>query len=145
MFRFARPAVFGAFDGLTVVLGVLFSLAGAPRLVLPTAVGVAVAEGVGMAAGEWLSESDSGFAASAVIGAATMTGSVLPAVPYAVVSGRAAVAGSVVVFAALGVVISAIRARQRGWRRALVETFGVLVAVAVAVAVCEAVTPRGAV
>lgn len=138
-----RPAVFGTFDGLTAVLGVLLSLHGHPGWVLPSALGLAVAEGVGMAAGEWLSDSQAGLAAPGVIGAATAAGSLLPAIPFALLPGGWAVAGSALVLVVLGTGIAAVRARERGWPRALAETFGVLTAALVAVAVCMAVTPGG--
>jgi VIT1/CCC1 family predicted Fe2+/Mn2+ transporter len=139
-----RPAVFGSFDGLTAILGVLLSLSHQPRLILPAALGLAVAEGVGMCAGEWLSDSDSGFGAAAVIGLATAAGSILPAFPYALLPRGMAVAVSVAVFALMGTAISAARARERGWVRSLIETFGVLVVALVAVVVCELLTPGGA-
>jgi VIT1/CCC1 family predicted Fe2+/Mn2+ transporter len=142
--RFLRPAIFGAFDGLTVVLGVLFSLTGHPSLVLPTAVGVAVAEGVGMAAGEWLSDSDSGFAASLVIGVATIVGSIAPALPYAWLPPGPALIASVTVVAVLGAVITGMRSRARGWTRAVLETYGVLAVTILAVAAIEYLTPGGA-
>lgn len=141
--KLLKPAVFGTFDGLTAVLGVLLSLHGHPGWVLPSALGLAVAEGVGMAAGEWLSESGSGFAASGVIGGSTALGSLLPAVPFAVLPMPWAAVASALVLVALGAAIAAVRSRDRGWGRALLETFGVLVAALAAVAVCMVVTPAG--
>lgn len=138
-----RPAVFGTFDGVTAVLGILLSLHGHPGWVLPSALGLAVAEGVGMAAGEWLSDSGSGFAASGVIGAATALGSLLPAVPFAVLPMPWAAVASALALVALGVGISAIRSRDRGWGRGLLETFGVLAAALIAVGICMVVTPAG--
>lgn len=141
--RFARPAVFGATDGITVVVGVLLSLAHRPQLILAAALGVAVAEAVGMALGEWLSDSDSGLGSSVVIGGATAAASIAPAIPYALAGPAVAVPASVGVFAALGGVIAWVRARQRGWGRALLETYGVLVAAVVAVWLCELLAPGG--
>lgn len=139
-----RPAVFGTFDGLTSVLGILLSLRGHPDWVLPSALGLAVAEGVGMAAGEWLSDSGSGLTASGVIGTATALGSLLPAVPFALLPMPWAAVASALVLVALGVGIATVRSRDRSWGRALLETFGVLLAALVAVGVCMAVTPGGA-
>lgn len=136
-------AIFGAFDGLTVVLGVLFSLTGHAALILPTAFGVGLAEGIGMAAGQWLSESDDGFGASLVIGGATFLGTILPALPYLVLPARWAMVASVGVLAVLAGVITVMRAGERGLRRALLETYGVVIVVAVAVAVVEHFTPGG--
>ena len=137
------PAIFGAFDGLTVVLGVLFSLTGHPGLILPAAFGVGIAEGIGMAAGQWLSESDEGFGASLVIGAATFVGTILPALPYAVLPPRWAMVASIGVLAVLGGAITVMRMGERGLRRALLETYGVVIVAAVVVAVVEHFTPGG--
>lgn len=138
-----RPAVFGAADGLTCALGAILSLAGHSELVLRTAVALAAAECVGMAAGEWLSESGSGFRASAVIGLATGVGGALPALPYAWLAGSAAVWSSVAVFVACAGLITWARSGQRGWRRAAAETYGVLAVVAVAVALSQLALPSG--
>lgn len=137
-----RPAVFGTFDGLTAVLGVLLSLHGHPDWVLPSALGLAVAEGVGMAAGEWLSGEGTG-AAPAVIGAATALGSLLPAVPFAILPGAWAAPASLLIVAALAAGISAVRSDGRGWLRAAAETSGVLAAAFIAVTLCMALTPGG--
>lgn len=140
---FLSPAVFGAFDGSTSVIGVLLTLTGHPAQVLPTAFGLAVAGGVGMAAGQWLSQdTDAGLADAIVIGAATAIGTVLPAVPYALLGGTAAIAASAVVLILLGTVITAVRAHDpdRTWARAAAETYGVLLAVCAAVAICTLAT-----
>lgn len=140
---YLRPTIFGVFDGLTVVLGVLFSLGLAhPTLVFPAALGVGVAEGIGMAAGEWLSASDTGLGASAVIGAATVAGTVLPALPWLWLTGPFAFGLSGLLVVVIGVVIAALRG-DRGASLAAVETFGVLTATALAVFVVEYFTPGG--
>lgn len=137
------PAIFGAFDGMTVVLGVLFSLTGHPGLILAAAFGVGIAEGIGMAAGQWLSDSDDGFGASLVIGLATFVGTILPALPYAVLPSRWAMVASVGVLAVLAGAITAMRADERGLGRALAETYGVVVVAAVVVFVVEQFAPGG--
>ena len=138
-----RPAVFGAADGLTCALGAILSLSGHPDLVVRTAAALAVAECVGMAAGEWLSESSKGRAAAVVIGLATGVGGLLPALPYGWLRGAPAVAASAAVFVACAGGIAAARSVQRGWRRAVAETYGVLLVVAAAVALSQMITPRG--
>lgn len=137
------PAVFGSFDGATSVIGVLLTLAGHPGQVLPTAFGLAVAGGVGMAAGQWLSaDTDAGPSDAVVIGAATAGGTVVPALPYALLTGAAAIGASAAVLVLLGAAITAVRAHDpaRTWRRAAAETYGVLLAVCAAVAVCTLAT-----
>lgn len=129
----ARPAVFGAFDGVTCYLGVLFPLLGDPRLVLPTALGVGLAETVGMAAGEWQSASDNGLGASLVIGVASGLGAVLPALPYGFGAGVWARVVSALLVLAVTAAIATVRAPGRGVRRAFAESFGILAAVAAVV------------
>ena len=136
------PAVFGASDGATSLVGVLLTLTGHPQQIVPAALGLAVAGGVGMAAGSWLSrDSGAGLAASGVIGVATAVGTLLPALPYALWSGGTAMAASGGVLVALGTVITAVRARTEPWWRSAAETYGVLLAVCVAVGACALALP----
>lgn len=135
------PAIFGGFDGSTSVVGVLLTLTGHPEQIIPTALGLAVAGGVGMAAGAWLSDDeDAGPAEAAAIGIATAVGTMLPALPYAAMSGPAAVVCSALILILLGAAITRVRARDRSLRRAAVETYGVLAAVCVAVSLCSLLT-----
>lgn len=128
-----RPAVFGAFDGSTCYLGVLFPLMNSPHLVLPTALGVGLAETVGMAAGEWQSDSANGPGASLVIGTASGAGAILPALPYGFLPQDAARWTSVALLLGVVAVIACLRADARGPRRAFAESFGILGAVAAVV------------
>lgn len=137
-----RPAVFGAFDGLTSSLGVLLALASHPHLVLPAAVGVGTAEMVGMAAGQWQSDSDDGLGAAVVIGVATGAGCVLPAVPFAVLSSGPASVASAVLVLAVTAAIARLRA-DRGRVRAAVESYAILAATAVVVLLVHLLTPGG--
>ena len=135
------PAVFGSFDGATSVVGVLLTLTGHPGQILPTALGLAVAGGVGMAAGSWLStDTEAGPREAAVIGAATAAGTLLPALPYLLWAGAAATACSGLLLILLGAAITAVRARDRSLGRAAVETYGVLVAVSAAVTLAALAT-----
>lgn len=140
----ARPLIFGAVDGMTCAIGVILSLHHHPDLVFLGAFGVGVAEFVGMGAGEWLSDdSPNGFGASAAIGAAAGIGAVLPALPYLIASGTAAIVGSIAVLLVVCSVIAAARAGQRGVGRAVAETYGVLAVVFAAVLACGLLTPGG--
>jgi VIT1/CCC1 family predicted Fe2+/Mn2+ transporter len=131
----AGPAVFGLFDGLTSLIGVLLPLwdRSDPAALVHTALGLALAEAVGMAAGDWLSDSDEGPAAACVIGAATGLGTLLPTLPYALLPADAARPACLAAIATLTLLIALVRARQRGLRRALAETVLVLLAATVAV------------
>ena len=140
----ARPAIFGAFDGITCCLGVILSLLHEPRLILTAAAGVAAAEMVGMAAGEWQSKSDNGLAASVVVGATSGFGAVLPAIPYAIVPAAAARWCSVLVLLAVTAAIAFLRSDTRGRSRAFAESFGILAVVAAVVYLVQLLTPGGA-
>ena len=135
------PAIFGGFDGATSVVGVLLTLTGHPGQILPTALGLAVAGGVGMAAGSWLSaDSEAGPREAVAIGAATFAGTLLPVLPYLLWAGAAAMVCSGLLLVLLGAGITAVRARDRGTGRAAAETYGVLLAVSAAVALAAVAT-----
>lgn len=136
----ARPAVFGAFDGVVTVLGILFAMSGDPGLIA-AAVGLAAAGTVSMAGGEWLSDSEHGLGASAVIGLTTGAGTMVPVVPYLWFRGAGAAGVSVVLCAIVGACIAWARSEGRGGPvRAAAETFGVLLAAAGAAALAAWLT-----
>jgi len=139
----ARPAVFGGFDGTSSLLGVvIYLLFTHPALIFPAAVSGAASSAVSMGGGEWLSDSDNGFAASLVMGIATFAGAVLPAVPFAFGSGPAAVISSAAACLGIGVIVARLRpARRMGL--ALAETFGILAAVIAVTVACGLWLPGG--
>lgn len=125
--RLIRPAVFGAFDGLVTVLGAVFQLAHDPKAMWTTAIGLAVGGTISMGGGEWLSDSEHGLGSSLVIGATTGLGTVLPALPYVAVHGRAGVVLSCLLCLATATGIAWARVGpSKTLRRALAETHGVL-------------------
>lgn len=143
-------AVFGAFDGLTAFEGVLLGLLGHPALVFTAAVGVGVADTVGMAAGEWLSDSDNGPVAAAVIGAFAGVAAIAPALPYALGFpgwwARGWAAG--LICAVVGWISWQRAGMTRGGKpigrlRAAAESFGVLAVTAAVVAATVRFTPGG--
>jgi VIT1/CCC1 family predicted Fe2+/Mn2+ transporter len=129
----ARPAVFGAFDGQTCLIGTVLPLLRTPHLILLTALGVGLAELVGMAAGEWQSDSDSGLGASLVVGIASALGVIAPAIPFALLPRTAALITCVAVLCLLTTGIAALRADMRGRRRAFAESYAILGAAAAVV------------
>jgi len=146
----ADEAVFGAFDGLTAFEGVLLGLLAHPALVFTAAVGVGAANTVGMAAGQWLSDSDNGLGPAAVIGAFAGGATIVPAMPFALgLPGwwaRGVAAGliaAVVGWIAWQRASMPRKGRRPGLRRALAESYGVLAAAALVVAVCVHFTPGG--
>ena len=139
----ARPAVFGSFDGTASLLGVvIYLLITHPALIFPTAASGAVSSAISMGGGEFLSDSDNGFAASGVMAAATFTGAVLPAVPFAFGTGPLAIAVCAVIVCLIGGIVSAMRP-NRGRSLALAETFGLLAVVAGVVVACGLFLPGG--
>ena len=141
--RAARPAVFGLADGMMSLLGVVLYLLGHQNLIFPAALSGGISSALSMAGGEWLSDSENGLAASCVMGGATGLGAILPALPYAVVTGPAAVASSIVICVLIGFTVSVLRP-NRGLGMAMVETFGVLLAIFAAVLLCGLILPGGA-
>jgi hypothetical protein len=73
----------------------------------------------------------------------TFVGAVLPAVPFAFETGPAAIAESGVLCCGIGVSVSALRA-NRGLGLALLETFGILLAVIAVTVLCGLFLPGGA-
>ena len=139
-----RPAVFGSFDGTASLLGVvIYLLFSHPALIFPAAVSGAASSAVSMGGGEWLSDSDNGFAASLVMAAATFVGAILPAVPFAFGTGPAAAAESAVLCAGICLTVAGLR-EDRGYGLALLETFGILAAVIAITVACGLFLPGGA-
>lgn len=122
-------ATFGGFDGAVSLLGLLAGeivAHASGALVLTTAAGLAIAATVSMAAGEYLSDVESGGRThrALVMGTATFVGSLLPALPFALMGGVAGMAASVVLVLLLGVLIAEVRPGGRGGRYAV--TFALL-------------------
>lgn len=94
-------AIFGSFDGLTSVLGLVAALFLEPTHVLISgALGLAVASAVGMGAGQYLGDPDRAWGRALLMAASTLAGTVIPVVPFlllprwlAVVVGLALVTG----------------------------------------------------
>lgn len=124
-----KQAVFGAADGVAAVIG-LVALVGQPHALFKAAIGVALAELVGMTAGAWLSaDEDTGFWHALANGAAAFVAVTAPAVPFAFLSGWAALGCSLGIIASIGAVISFLRV-ERGLA-AVGKTYGVLLVAAV--------------
>jgi VIT1/CCC1 family predicted Fe2+/Mn2+ transporter len=123
------------------ILGVVFYASGHAGLVFPVAVSGGLTAAVSMAAGQLLSDGgDPDPASAAAMGAATLAGSILPAVPYALWHGALAPIASVAVCMAIAAVVGRLRQHRR---HRYAETFAVLaVVVAVAIA-CALVFPGG--
>lgn len=131
--RLARPATFGAFDGCASLIGVVIFLALThPAWIFPTALSGALTSAVSMGGGEFLSDSDNGWAASGVMALATFCGALAAAIPFAFGYDPASITECVIICAAVVFTVAALRT-NRGFGLALAETAGLLTA-AVAVA-----------
>lgn len=139
-----KAATLGGFDGTASLLGVIiYLLAKDPRLIFPAALSGAVTSALSMGAAEWLSDSGSGFGAASVMALATFCGALLPALPFGVASGAAALAECAVIVTCAGIAVSMLRP-QRGLGLSLAETFGILAACTAAAALLGLALPGGA-
>lgn len=119
--------VFGAVDGLALVIGLVLGLAvsGQPYAsVWHAGLSGGVAEFGGMTLGAYWSDSDRDKLAALCNGAASAAAVIGCAAPFAVASGDVAVWASGVAIAGCGLVITWLRA-ERGWVAAA-RTFGLL-------------------
>lgn len=109
-----KQATFGGFDGITSLAGVLAALllAHAPSsTILSVTAGLAVAEGIGMAFGEYLSGDPP--TSSAVLGSATLAGAFIPAIPVALFPGMFGLVVGLVLIVAFVVAIAELRGESR--------------------------------
>ena len=142
--KLARPAIFGSFDGTASLLAVVvYLLVTHPALIFPTALAGAIGSAISMGGGEWLSDSENGLGASGVMAAATFTGALLPALPFAFGWGPAAIAESVIICCLVGVTVACMRHGRALWR-ALAETFGIMLTVLAAILALGLILPGGA-
>jgi VIT1/CCC1 family predicted Fe2+/Mn2+ transporter len=119
-------AIFGSFDGVVSVIGVMVALlARLTPIIVEAAVGLAAASAVGMAAGEYLGDDTRNFRPAMVMGAATMVGTMCPVVPFMLFAKQLAIVVAVVLVLAISLAIARLRA-QTSATRAYAETFGVL-------------------
>lgn len=124
-------AIFGSFDGMTCVLGVISAgiIAGDIHALVLTAVGLAIAEGIAMAGGSLLSEvtNVNTVEHSAIIGSAAFVGVILPALPFLFLPRPLALPVSLAIIFMMAVSIAQVRVSADGWWRAYAQTFAILV------------------
>jgi len=120
-------AIFGAADGLVATMAlILVTMGHGHKVVLLAVFGLLVAEGLGMAASEFLSDPQRDLKTATVMGVATSVAIVVPGIPWTFTSGGSATLSSCVIGLILAGVIAA--ARPGGWAK-WVQTYGVLIAV----------------
>lgn len=117
-------SVFGLFDGVTAIMGVLVALVSkGSSAILLAAIGLAIAEAVGMGAGEFLSDSDTGIKGSAAIGLGAVAGILAPVIPWLFVHGSVALISSIMIALLIGILIGKLRSKGL---RGYIESLGVL-------------------
>jgi hypothetical protein len=119
--------IFGASDGLVASIAlILATMTHGRRVVLAAVIGLLIAEGLGMAASQFLSDPKRNRRQAVIMGVATSITIVVPAVPWLFSSGNTAAVVSGVIALIFAGLIS--RARPGGWST-WVQTYGVLIGV----------------
>lgn len=133
-------AIFGSFDGLCCVLGVIAAgyVSGDIHALLLAVIGLSIAEGIAMAGGSYLSELVSVYRMrhALIIGVASAVGILVPALPFFFAPRRIAILLSLFLVVCFAVIIAGFRIKTLGALEAYVQTFAiVLVAAVVSIAV----------
>lgn len=139
--RLTPQIVFGLGDGCMSILGVVLYASGHPRLVIWAALSGALSASASMGLNEWLSDSGNGFSGAAAMAAATLAGTVLPALPYTVLRGLPAAAVSLSTLCIVAVVVGRMRATTR--RHPYLETGAVFAFIAAVSIGCALLLPGG--
>jgi VIT1/CCC1 family predicted Fe2+/Mn2+ transporter len=133
--RLTPAAIMGLGDGAMSIIGVIAYATGHSGLVLWLALSGGLSAAASMAGNEWLSRSGRGPRAALVMGAATLTGSVLPALPYAFLRGWHALAASMLMLGVVAFVVARLRAHRAHPYLETAAVLGVVLAVSIAAAV----------
>lgn len=134
-----KPSIFGMFDGLTSLLGVLIPLLASTHMLLfVTCLGLSVSSAISMGLGEYLSSDKtlskrSRMRSSIYMGIFTGIGCFLPVIPYIFIGGTIALVLFILIYVLLTLVVAAMKSKDLGWRNALVQTFLVSLAAVVVV------------
>ncbi len=121
-------AIFGASDGIVAAIALILATGSrGPHVVLITLIGLLVAEGLGMAVSEFLSDPKMSIRQAVVMGISTSLAIIFPGIPWLVASGSSALLASGIVAVCVASVIAQIR--PGGWQT-WAQTFGVLSMVA---------------
>ena len=119
--------IFGASDGLVASIAlILATMTHGRKVVVAAVIGLFIAEGLGMAASQFLSDPKRNLRHAMIMGVATSITILVPAVPWIFSSGGAAVVVTSVIALIFAGLIS--HARPGGWSTWL-QTYGVLVGV----------------
>lgn len=136
-----KSSIFGMFDGLTSLLGVLIPLLSFTHLlVFTTCIGLAVSSAISMGLGEYLSYDKSipkktRVNTSFYMGLFTAIGCFLPVVPFLFTGGLTALLLFILIYFLMTLVVSFMKSKDLGWKNALIQTFAVSL-IAVVLVVC---------
>jgi FtsH-binding integral membrane protein len=130
--------IFGASDGLVASIAlILATMTHGRRVVVAAVIGLFIAEGLGMAASQYLSDPERNLRQAMLMGAATSVTIIVPAVPWIFSSGSAAWVASCFIALVFAGLIS--HARPGGWSTWL-QTYGVLIGVGAIAAIAGRLT-----
>jgi VIT1/CCC1 family predicted Fe2+/Mn2+ transporter len=139
-----RPAIFGLADGCMSLLGVILYLhAGLASVVFLSALMGGISSAISMAGSEFMSD-DGKVMPSVVMGVATGAGGILPAIPYALTSGRLALVLCSAIVLLIGALVAILRVKTstaHGWLYTAVVTFAILGAIFGVVLACTLIFP----
>ncbi len=132
--------IFGAFDGMISVLGVVIILLHRnPHQIVGPVLGLAVASTISMGAGEWLGGSS--LRTALLMCGATLAGTVVPALPLFFSTALWTRIVWVAIMIIVGLWISAERSKKSGWPKASLQTYGTLITASVVCAVVAIMLP----
>ncbi len=125
--------VMGSFDGLTCGAGTIAAsyLAGNVHVLILVALGLALAEAVAMAGGQYLSEISSGVSTlkhAGIIGLSACLGVLLPALPFLLFVVPIALVACILMTVGMAMLIAQVRASSVGVARSYLQTFAILCA-----------------
>lgn len=122
--------VFGSFDGLNCILGVIAAgyVTGDIHALTLAAIGLAIAEGIAMAGGSYLSELVSVYRMrhALIIGGASAVGILVPALPFFFAPRNVAILLSLFLVVCFAAIIASVRIKTLGILEAYVQTFGIV-------------------
>lgn len=131
-------AIFGSYDGLISVIGVIVGLLSSSRhTILAGAIGLAVASAVSMGAGEYLGDEGRNYRRAGIMAAATLIGTLVPIIPFLLFAKTTAIVGAAILALILAGWISWVRSKSEPTLRSWIETYSIL---AISITITFAVT-----
>lgn len=124
-----KPSIFGMFDGLTTLLGILIPLLSyAHLIVFFTSIDLAVSSAISMGLGDYVSSDKTLKRSTRIKSAAYMAlftglGCFLPVIPFAFVGGTTALVISILIYLVLTLSVAYLKSADMGWKASLQQTF----------------------